>query len=108
MIKKKWVYLLFAFAVMLFCYTQFYIPASHRGKVHITSKIVPVNNGWGYEIYADSQLYIKQYHIPALAQYKPFVSQRQAEQVANLVIYKITHTKIPTIQLSELDSLGIH
>jgi hypothetical protein len=64
--------------------------------------------GYGYNIIMDSHVFIHQPSIPSIAGNKGFTSNEQAEKVAALVIYKLTHNIMPpSVTLKELDSLGI-
>lgn len=110
MLKKNWIYFLFAFAVLLFVYTQFIRkkPTEDReGKVLVTIKTVHTSAGWGYEVYRNDTLSIVQHTIPAIGGNKGFVSEEQAKAVANLALQKLKAGHFPTIEIRELDSIGI-
>src|SRR6185437_4959538 len=65
-------------------------------------------NGWGYDIYVDSQLYVHQPHIPAFSGERGFKTEEQAIKVGGLVMQKIKDNIIPpTVSKEELDSLKI-
>ena len=64
-------------------------------------------NGWGYNILNHKKVIIKQDIIPAVQRLIPFQSEADARKTAYLVIYKLNHKKLPTITISELDSLHI-
>jgi hypothetical protein len=103
-IKKNWVYLLFAVAVITFI-----ISKANRDEKAVSYKAIVVTNGWGYEIYKKNKLFIKQETIPAAEGYKVFVNEHEAALVAALVVQKIEKgkTDFPSITIKELDSLHI-
>lgn len=64
--------------------------------------------GYGYNIIMDSHVFIHQPSIPSLPGNKGFTTKEQAEKVASLVVYKLTHNIMPpSVTPKELDSLGI-
>jgi hypothetical protein len=66
------------------------------------------NQGWGYEIYNNDKLYIKQPHIPAIQGVKGFGSAEKAARTAEFAIYKIENGFLPpTLSKQELDSLAV-
>ncbi len=105
MIKKNWIYLLFGFSVIVY-FTSAYI--SWKNSYDIESKVIKSGSGWGYEIYVGKKILITQRVIPAIAGTKQFVSEEQANKVAELVISKLKqkHAR-PTLTIHDLDSLGI-
>lgn len=65
-------------------------------------------NGFGYDIHVDGRVYIHQPYIPAVSGNNGFASKEDAEKVARLMEYKIKNNILPpTIEIHELDSLGI-
>ncbi len=107
MIKKNWIYILFGFSLILFVVTRF--TNNHKGMVQLTSTMIHSDSlGWGYEIYAGKKLVIHQAIIPLVQGKKGFVSEEQAQTVANLIIKKmVVHKGLPSLSISELDSCGI-
>jgi len=69
---------------------------------------VPVKNGWGYEIYVDNKMYIKQDYIPAVSGTHQFVSRREALTTAHLVLDKMKAGKKPFLTVEELRDAGIN
>ena len=69
---------------------------------------VPVKNGWGYEIYVDNKMYIKQDHIPAVSGTQKFASREQALTTAHLVLTKMKEGKKPLITVDDLKKAGIN
>ncbi len=108
MIKKNWIYLLFAFSVILFTVTRFIGKAQqHTNEIKISLKIFQTNIGWGYDVMTNDSIYIHQEYIPALAGRKGFATEAEALTIGNLVLAKIKHKKLPVVSLKELDSCGI-
>ena len=63
---------------------------------------------YGYNIIMDSHVFIHQPSIPSIAGNKGFTTKEQAQRVASLVVYKLTHNIMPpSVTPKELDSLGI-
>lgn len=105
MIKKNWIYILFAFSVIAY-FTSAYI--SWKNSYEIESKAIKSGSGWGYEIYVGKKIFITQRNIPAIIGTKQFVSEEQAKKVAELVIVKLKQKHaLPSVTVHELDSLGI-
>jgi hypothetical protein len=64
--------------------------------------------GYGYDIKVDGIPYVHQPNIPAVSGNSGFKTEEQARKVAELVKYKIKNKILPpTVELKELDSLGI-
>lgn len=105
MIKKNWIYFLFAFSVIAY-FSSAYI--SWKNSFEIDSKVIKSGSGWGYEIYVGKKIFITQRNIPAIIGTKQFVSEAQANKVAELVIVKLKQKhSLPSVTVHELDSLGI-
>lgn len=80
--------------------------ATHH--VHYTCKTIPVEGGWGYEIYADEQVYVRQEHIPAISGIHPFASEEDAWKVGDMAIQKIVQGIVPpTVSIEEMITIGI-
>lgn len=73
----------------------------------ISLKVYETEQGWGYEIYADTTLLLFQELIPGVAGEKRFLTQTDAMKCGELVIKKIKSNSLPFISIDELDSLGI-
>jgi hypothetical protein len=105
MIKKNWVYILFGFSVLAYITSELVFKKQSQ---QIEVKSISTSNGWGYEIYVGKKVYISQKTIPAVAGTKGFVSEKEALEVGNFVVSKMNkQQKLPSVNLKELDSLGI-
>lgn len=105
MIKKNWIYILFAFSVIAY-FSSAYI--SWKNSYDIESKAIQSGNGWGYEIYVGKKIFITQRTIPSVSGNKQFVNEEQAKRVAELVILKLKQKhSLPSVSTKELDSLGV-
>ena len=78
-----------------------------KDSLSIGSYTFKTTAGWGYGITIDNRLYIKQSTIPALEGTKGFATEKDAENVALLVINKIKLHKKPTVFKEELQNLQI-
>jgi hypothetical protein len=73
-----------------------------------TKTIFSLDNGWGYQIYKDTALFINQPHIPSIQGNKGFKSELKALTTANYILNKLNNDIFPpTISPEELDSLGV-
>ena len=77
-------------------------------KLPIDVIAVGENKSWGYEIYVDNKLFIKQNHIPAISGNHQFENREQALIAANLVIAKMKEGKKPVVTEDELKHAGIN
>lgn len=79
-------------------------PTSIRFNVFKNTEV----KGYGYDILMGDKLYIHQPNVPALPGNDGFETEEDAQRVAELVIFKIKNNIVPpTIDVKELDSLGI-
>ncbi|HEY2649234.1 MAG TPA: DUF4907 domain-containing protein [Puia sp.] len=95
--------LLISFAVIFFSRFK-----EQNQKVFIYAEPVQTVYGWGYNIIANDKVHIKQEYMPAVPGKRGFKSAADAMQVGNLVVKKIMDSKMPTITLHELDSMGFY
>ncbi len=108
MIKKNWVYIVFAFAIIVFIISNIYNNKhADKSKVELKVKTYKTDIGWGYDITANDTSLIHQNIIPGVAGRKGFATKEDAEKIGNLVIEKIKNKKLPSITLQELDSFKI-
>ncbi len=64
-------------------------------------------NGYGYDIYADGNMYIHQPNIPAIVGEQGFADTLSAAKTAKLVIKKIKKGEMPpTINISDLKKIN--
>lgn len=110
--QKKFFTILGVLVLLVLAY--FFYQNFHKEKeitnpytdAQITSETYATENGFGYKIYIDGQLYVDQPTIPAVAGNESFETKADAEKVANLAISKIRQGIIPpTISIEELKSI---
>ena len=66
-------------------------------------------SGFGYDIILEGKTYVHQPTIPALPGNNGFSTEEQARKVAELVSNKIRNNIMPpTVEVKELDSLGVN
>jgi hypothetical protein len=106
-INQNWIYLLFAFSVLLFVYTRYNRKPNRSDWVQLTYTTYHTPLGWGYDVLVNDSLFIHQQQMPAVEGTRGFSSQKEAEKVAELVIARMKRKELPTILLRDLDSLGI-
>ncbi len=72
-----------------------------------TYKVVPLEKGWGYQLFRGSHLEIFQKNVPAISGLHFFETEKKAELAAELALMKIEEGFFPpTVELQELDSIG--
>lgn len=78
-------------------------------NVQLTSMIIKADNDrFGYYIFGDGHLMIAQKTIPAVPGLNGFVSEKDAQKVASLVISKIKAGEMPpSVSTDELHALNI-
>lgn len=65
-------------------------------------------SGWGYEVWKDGAMVIKQEHIPAVQGIRAFSSQEQAQKAAEIIKAKLEQGIFPpTMSMAELQSIGV-
>lgn len=106
-INQNWIYLLFAFSVLLFVYTRYNRKPNRSDWVQLTYTTYHTPLGWGYDVLVNDSLFIHQQQMPAVEGNRGFSSKKEAEKVAELVIARMKRKELPTILLRDLDSLGI-
>jgi hypothetical protein len=107
-IKKNWVYILFALAVVFFVYKKLIKKTNDKDNKHgITVKTIHTALGWGYDIYKNDTLFIHQEMIPAAAGNKGFANEEEALTIGKLAASKMKTMQFPTITAAELDSCKI-
>lgn len=72
---------------------------------HITAKVFEGFNGWGYDILVGDSLLIHQESVPSISGKAGFQKKEQAEQTAELIIYKIKKGKFPTVTALEIEKI---
>ncbi|NJO01397.1 MAG: DUF4907 domain-containing protein [Bacteroidia bacterium] len=71
-------------------------------------KLFSSENGWGYNIQRDGRTLIHQPFIPAVGGHKGFSTPEKARKVANLIVYKLKHKRMPpSVSRQEIDSLDV-
>jgi len=61
--------------------------------------------GWGYDILRDNNIYIHQPFMPAIEGQVPFKDRKSARKTGKLVIKKIHNHESPALTREELESL---
>ncbi len=80
---------------------------SHEGEVFVELKAVQNTTGWGYEIYVDKKIYIKQDYIPAIGGAHSFATKEDALKTGKVVMDKLEHGQIPAMTVEELKALKV-
>lgn len=65
------------------------------------------DNGWGYDIFIDSKIYIHQPNIPSVSGTNGFANEESAKRCGEFIAFKIrNHILPPSVTPEELDSLN--
>ncbi len=83
------------------------VPNHYSKYYRVEVKELSDDHGWYYEIYADSNLLIKQKNIPGINGYQYFKTNEDAKKIGQLVIHKLEQRILPNITIAELDSCNI-
>ena len=86
------------------------VEAEKREKNSSVYEVRTVENasGWGYEVWKDGAMVIKQEHIPAVQGIRAFSSQEQAQKAAEIIKAKLEQGIFPpTMSMAELQSIGV-
>lgn len=107
MIKRNWIFLLFAASLVLFLFSRFRDTEKGSNRIRLAAKIFRSGEGWGYDILTNDTVFIHQETIPAIEGRKPFQTKEDAKEISDLVLSKMHQRKLPVINTGELDSCGI-
>ncbi len=69
--------------------------------------IIVVEDGYGYQVSKNNKLIIRQEYIPAINTKQAFGTIKDAQLLADLVVYKLKKGRSPVVASSELDDLNI-
>jgi hypothetical protein len=106
MIKKNWVYLLFACSLVFFISARFF-RKNHKGEIKTSLQTFRTGLGWGYDLYVNDTVYIHQEYMPAASGRKGFETEADARKIGTLALNKMAYSRFPVISVAELDSCGI-
>ncbi len=71
-------------------------------------KVIQGENGWGYEIYKDDVMMIRQLHIPSVPGINGFETEEKATITANYILNEVEKGNFPpTVNKDILDSLQV-
>jgi len=79
----------------------------HKNHADILAQTFKTESGWGYAVYVNDKLFIRQSFIPVIEGNRGFVKEADAIKIATLVVDKLKHHEKPTIRLEELQRCGI-
>lgn len=86
--------------VLLFAVFLFY--SCSNKKERLTVKTFETDKGWGYSIFENEKLIIRQQYIPAIPTQKSFKSEQEAFKTGTVVIEKLKQHKAPTLTAAEV------
>ena len=88
------------FIVLLITIGGYFAKVESNGNYEL--ELVATENGWGYTVYLDQKLIIKQLSIPGLQGRTPFKTKADAKKIGSLVIKKLNDGVMPVISKNEL------
>ncbi len=66
-------------------------------KAELAFRVIQVDRGFGYDIYANGKMLVHQPHIPGIAGDVAFASKQDATKVAELVVKKLKNGELPPV-----------
>ncbi len=106
----KWVLpVLILLATGIFIYIGFHrrmSPGAGSGDILLELKPVQVKGGWGYLIYTDHKVYIRQTIIPAIPGSYPFRTREDALTIGQKVVDRLRAGQMPLVTSAEVRSWG--
>lgn len=79
----------------------FYVSCAPN-EPELTVKVFEAENGWGYSIFEQEKLIIRQQYIPAINNQTSFKTKKDALTIGTIVIEKLKRHKAPSISSEEL------
>lgn len=67
-----------------------------------TVKVFELQKGWGYSIFENEKLIIRQQYIPSIQNQKHFKNKNDAFIIGELVVQKLKLSKAPSVSVMEL------
>ncbi|MBX3240139.1 MAG: DUF4907 domain-containing protein [Chitinophagaceae bacterium] len=88
-----------------------YIVTSYKKQndelLRVTLNSFESGRGWGYEIFVDNKIFIRQETIPSLPGEKPFLTKENALKTGNAVMQKLLKGERPSLSFEEVTALGV-
>jgi hypothetical protein len=82
-------------------------PAAVKQPPAITAQAFPSGDGWGYAVFVNGKIFIKQSFIPAIEGNESFAKKEDALKVAMLVVTRLKQKEMPEIKLEDLRDIGV-
>jgi hypothetical protein len=110
---RKWilpVLILLATAAFFYIGYRRRMAEQNEQKDHLLLELKPVqtNGGWGYLIYMNKHVYIRQTIIPAVAGAHPFRTRVDAMAVGKKVYDRLAAGQMPMVTAAEVQQMGIY
>jgi Domain of unknown function (DUF4907) len=77
-------------------------------RVLLELKPVQTDGGWGYLIYMNQHVYIRQTIIPAIPGSHPFRTREDAMAVGQKVVDRLSAGQVPMVTAAEVKAMGIY
>jgi hypothetical protein len=105
---KKWITLLSATTLLLFSictFTENNTVYDTKKHISLQTEVYKIGNGYGYKLWSNNKLLVKQDFIPAYPGKQPFASYKDAQKVATLVLQRIKLGEDPRVSKEDLEQL---
>ncbi len=89
-------------------FLSFYFFSKKEDKASLTTQIIKVDSGYGYQIKKNGKPLIRQEFIPAVPGQRSFATSENAKHIAELVKQKLLRGQSPVISIDELKELNIN
>jgi hypothetical protein len=108
--KRRWVIpVLILLATGVLFYTGYRRRVSEKeDRVLLEIKPIETGGGWGYLIFMNHQVYIRQTIIPAISGTHPFRTREDALAVGQKVVDRMTAGQMPMVTAAEVHAMGIY
>ncbi len=105
---KKIIFILLTFSLFACKEKNNAVILNHFDGDTLNFEVTKIDTGWGYNIYKNNKLFIKQELIPAVNGHFLFKNAEDAAKTAMLVISKMSKKSgLPALTIEELDSIGV-
>lgn len=82
--------------------------SNNKTETNYTIKVFQIEKGWGYSIFKDEKIIIRQDVVPSIQERKHFKNKEDALNCGKIMLKKLQQHKIPSITVKELKENNIH
>lgn len=85
-------------------FAAFLFNSCNTKQTAYTIKTFETEKGWGYSIFNNEKLIIRQQHVPSIQEQKSFKSEQEALKIGSFVIEKLKQHKTPSLTAAEVEN----